>query len=236
MGSAVAAFVSYGTAKSHAKDPREFGKGSLKGIVASEAANNAVTGTTLVPLLTLGIPGDVIVAIMLGAFIVHDLVPGPMLFQEHGEVITAFFAMLLAADGLHLVIALLGMPLWMRIIQVSQAVMLPAVMALCVAGAYVLSSSIFDIWVTLFFGVLGFLMRKFGYPAAPLLIGFILGPLLETNLRQALVISDGDFSKFVTRTLSILFLVLSTVAIVYIVRVQRRLRSQRLVDPEQATE
>ena len=110
--------------------------------------------------------------------------------------------------------------------------MVSTVSALCVAGAYVLSSSIFDIWVTLFFGVLGFLMRKFNYPAAPLLIGFILGPLLETNLRQSLVISNGDFSIFFTRPLSILFLVLSTAAIVYIVRVQRRLRSQRLADAE----
>ena len=118
----------------------------------------------------------------------------------------------------------------------GSAAMVSTVSALCVAGAYVLSSSIFDIWVTLCFGVLGFLMRKFGYPAAPLLIGFILGPLLEINLRQALVISNGDFSIFVTRPLSILFLVLSTAALVYIVRVQRRLRSQPLVDPEHAAE
>ncbi|MFQ5828680.1 MAG: tripartite tricarboxylate transporter permease [Candidatus Methylomirabilia bacterium] len=227
LGSAIAAFVSYGTAKSRAKNPEEFGKGSLKGIAASETANNAVTGTTLVPLLTLGIPGDVIVAIMLGAFIIHDLVPGPMLFKEKGLLITAFFGMLLLSDGLHLLIALVGMPLWMRIIRVSRRVLLPIVMVLCVVGAYVLSSSIFDIWVTLAFGVLGYLMRKFGYPAAPLLIGFILGPLLETNLRQALVISAGDFSIFVARPLSLTFLVLSVAAIVYIVRLQRRLQAQR---------
>lgn len=227
IGAAIAAFVSYGAAKGGARDPEEFGRGSLRGVVAAEAANNAVCGTTLVPLLTLGIPGDVVVAIMFGTFVVHGMIPGPTLFTEQAALVAAFFVMLLIADGLHAVIALAGMPLWMRIVRVSEGVLFPVVVVLCVLGAYVLASSIFDIWIMLGFGILGYLMRKFDYPAAPLLVGFILGPLIEVSLRQSLIISGGSALIFVTRPLALLFLALSIVAIVYIVRLQRRLVAAR---------
>jgi putative tricarboxylic transport membrane protein len=214
LGAAVSAFLNYGLTRSLSKEPERFGRGAIEGVAAAESANNAVTSSTFVPLLTLGIPGDVITAIMLGAFMVHGLLPGPALFEQNSEFVAAFFVMMVVATVLHLVIGRLGMPLFVQAVTVPNQVLFPIVMVLGVTGVYVATNSFFDVYVMLGFGVLGYGMAKFGVPVAPLLIGFILGPLVEVGLRQSLILSRGSLDIFVTRPIAAAFLALALATIV----------------------
>ena len=211
IGSSIAAFLSYGLSKRLSKNPEEFGKGSIEGIAAAESANNAVTGSTLIPLLTLGIPGDVITAIMLGALTVHGIIPGPTLFQQQGNFISALFIGMLIVTCLHFVIAWIGLPLFIRAVRVPKSILFPVVIVLCVTGTLVATSSLFDVFVMLGFGVLGYLMVKFGFPIAPMLIGFILGPLIEVAFRQSMILSDNSLSIFFIRPFAAVFVVLTII-------------------------
>jgi len=214
IGSSIAAFLSYGLAKKLSKEPEKFGHGAIEGIAAAESANNAVTGSTMIPLLTLGIPGDVITAIMLGALKVHGLIPGPALFQQQGDFITALFIGMLIVTCLHFVVAMIGLPLFIRAVRVPRGVLFPIVIVLCVTGTLVATSSIFDVFVMLGFGILGYLMVKFGFPIAPLLIGFILGPLVEVSLRQSMIMSDNSVTIFFTRPVAAGFVILTCVVVI----------------------
>ncbi|MEX2540560.1 MAG: tripartite tricarboxylate transporter permease [Trueperaceae bacterium] len=216
LGSAIAAFFSYGVARTMSKEPEKFGKGALEGVAAAESANNGVTSSTFIPLLTLGIPGDVITAIMLGAFMVHGLVPGPSLFTEHRGFIMAFFVMMLVTTILLVVIARLGMRLFLQTTRIPDSILFPVVVVLCFTGTYVATNNFFDLYATLGFGVLGFAMKKFNFPIAPLLIGFILGPLVEIALRQSLLLSRGSLDIFVTHPISLLFLLLALGTIAWV--------------------
>lgn len=211
LGSAVAAFLAYGLGRSLSRNPETYGKGALDGLAAAESSNNAVTGTTFVPLLTLGVPGDVITAIMLGAFMVHGLIPGPALFQQNGDFIIAFFALMLLATALHFVIGLAGMVAFIQVTRVSRAVLFPVILLLAITGVYVTTNNFFDIYVMLGFGVLGYFMKRFGFPIAPLLIGFILSPLIEIGFRQAMIVSRGSYDIFLTRPIAAGFLGLALV-------------------------
>jgi len=213
IGSSIAAFLSYGLAKKFSKEPEKFGKGSFEGIAAAESANNAVTGSTMIPLLTLGIPGDVVTAIMLGAFTVHGLIPGPMLFQQQGDFITAFFIGMLMVTFLHFAVAMIGLPLLVKAVRVPRGVLFPIVIVLCITGTLVSTVNIFDVFVMLGFGFLGYLMVKFGFPIAPLLIGFILGPLVEVSLRQSMIMSDNSAAIFFTRPIAATFVILTCVVV-----------------------
>ena len=214
IGSSIAAFLSYGLAKKFSREPEKFGDGALEGVAAAESANNAVTGSTLIPLLTLGIPGDVITAIMLGALTVHGLIPGPTLFQQQGDFISALFIGMLIVTCLHFFIAMIGLPMFIRAVRVPHGVLFPLVIVLCVTGTLVATSSIFDVFVMLGFGVLGYLMVKFGFPIAPLLIGFILGPLVEVSLRQSMVLSDNSPMVFFERPIAAIFFVLTALVMI----------------------
>lgn len=216
LGSAIAAFFSYGVARSLSKKPEEYGKGSLEGIASAEAANNGVTSSTFIPLLTLGIPGDVITAIMLGAFMVHGLVPGPGLFQQHSDFVAAFFVTMVVGTILLVVVARLGMPLFLQAAKVPDRILFPIVVVLCFTGTYVATHSYFDMYATLGFGVLGFAMKRFGFPIAPLLIGFILGPLVEVGLRQSLYMSGDSLAIFVTRPIPLVFLSMALLTILFV--------------------
>jgi putative tricarboxylic transport membrane protein len=222
IGSSIAAFLSYGLARRFSKQPETFGKGAIEGIAAAESANNAVTGSTLIPLLTLGIPGDVITAIMLGALTVHGLIPGPMLFQQQGDFVTALFIGMVIVSCLHLVVALIGLPLFIRAVRVPRGILFPLVIVLCVTGTLVATSSIFDVFVMLGFGMLGYLMVKFGFPIAPMLIGFILGPLVEVSLRQSMLLSDNSLSIFITRPISAVFIGLTAIVVIGVGWQQRK--------------
>lgn len=216
LGSAVSAFLNYGITRQLSKEPERFGRGAIEGVASAECANNAVTSATFVPLLTLGIPGDVITAIMLGAFMVHGLLPGPALFEQNSAFVAAFFVMMVVATFLHLVVGRLGMPLFVQTVKVPTQILFPIVMVLSVTGVYVATNSLFDIYVMLGFGVLGYGMAKFGFPVAPLLIGFILGPLVEVGLRQSLILSRGSLDIFVTRPIAAVFLALALATVIVV--------------------
>ncbi len=226
-GSAISAFVCYGAARNASKHPEGFGKGSLEGLIAAETGNNAVCGGTLIPLLVLGIPGDAITAIMLGVFLVHGLIPGPDLFVKSGDLIYAVFIGLIVANILHFFIASLGLRLFSRVLSMSRAFLFPAVIVICVAGAYTGSSSVFDVYVMIFFGILGYVMKKLDFPAPPLLMGYILGPLLETSLVQTLILSRGSVLPIFTRPISLFFVLLTVFFLVWSLLIQRRSRATR---------
>jgi putative tricarboxylic transport membrane protein len=225
-GSAISAFVSYGMAKASSKHPEEFGKGSLEGVAAAECGNNSVTGATLIPLLTLGIPGDAITAILLGAFLVHGMTPGPDLFTNQGVMTYAIFIGMFITNLLHLVIAYLGLPLFIRGIRISKSILFPIVIVFCFVGAYANKSSMFDFLMTIVFGVVGYAMRKFSYPLAPMLLGFILGPMLEKYFRQALVISERDYTIFFRKPISLFFMIVTILFVAWTVHKMSRARRQ----------
>ncbi|MBM4333600.1 MAG: C4-dicarboxylate ABC transporter permease [Deltaproteobacteria bacterium] len=208
-GSAIAAFISYGAAKNASKEPEKFGKGSLEGVFAAETGNNAVCGGALIPLLTLGIPGDAITAIMIGVLLVHGLIPGPDLFVKSGEIVYAVFIGLLVGNILHLFIASLGLRLFIKLLSVSRAFLFPAVIVICLAGAYTGDSKVFDVHLMMIFGVLGYIMKKFDFPVAPLIMGYILEPLLEISLVQAIIVNNNSIWPIFTRPISLFFILLA---------------------------
>ena len=226
-GSSISAFVSYGAAKSASKNPEEFGKGSLTGVFAAETGNNAVTGGALIPLLTLGIPGDPITAIMLGAFLVHGLVPGPELFQKSGVIIYAIFIGLIVANILHFFIARIGIKLFTRLLSMSKMYLFPIVLVICMAGAYTTNSNLFDVYVMIFFGVLGYIMKKLSFPIPPLMMGFILGSLLETSLVQMMILGDGSILPLFLRPISLIFVLLTLFFIIWSTFLQKRKKARK---------
>jgi putative tricarboxylic transport membrane protein len=213
-GGPIAVFLAYDLAKRASKNRDQFGQGDVRGVAAPEAANNAVAGGALIPMLTLGIPGDPITAIMLGALIIHGLVPGPLLFQRSARFVYSLFWAALAANVFTLVLSFLTIKLWVRVLKVPQRFLLPIILILCLVGSYALRNSLFDVGVMLAFGVLGYFMTKYGFPIVPLLLGIILGPALEQNLRLALVISQGDVSVFFTHPISLTFIILAVILFV----------------------
>jgi len=222
VGSITAAFMGYDQARRLSKHPERFGKGELQGVAAPEAANNAVCGAGLIPLVTLGIPGALSAAVIMGAFMIHGLAPGPMLMVEHPETIYGLFMLLILSDFFMLIIPLPLMKAGQWIVSVPRAYLFPVILALCVIGAFGTHQNLFDVKVMVFFGVVGYLMKKWELSPAALLIAFILGPMAEVYLRQALKISGGDPSIFVTKPLAALFLALALGAIVWTVLRNRR--------------
>lgn len=196
IGGAPSAFLSYAEAKRKSKDPDSFGKGNLEGVAAAESGNNGVAGATLIPLLALGIPGDIITAIILGAFMIHGLRPGPLLFQDNLALIYALFIGIMLSSVYLFIVGKASIRLISRIADIPQRILFPVVLVLCVFGAYAVNNTIFDVVVMFIMGSIGYLMLKLKIPAAPFLIAFILGPLLEDNFRQSLLLSKGDWMIF----------------------------------------
>ncbi|MBW2038080.1 MAG: tripartite tricarboxylate transporter permease [Deltaproteobacteria bacterium] len=217
LGSTITAFLNYGMAQRGSKHPERFGEGELEGVAAAESGNSAVCGATLIPLLSLGIPGDIVTAVLLGAFMIQGIAPGPMLFQEHGNIIYALFIGLMVCNLGNLVIGSLSIRAARNIFKVPEAIIYPIILLLCFVGTYAVDNSLFDVQAMFFFGILGYVMRKFDYPLAPLLIAFVLGPMLENALRQALIMSDGNVSIFLTHPISLGFLIVTVITIIFIV-------------------
>lgn len=192
IGGAPAAFLSYNEARRGSKHPEKFGQGEVEGVAASEAGNNGVCGATLIPLLTLGVPGDVITAILLGAFMIHDLRPGPILFQQNIDMIYGIFVGIMLSSVAMLLIGKAAIRLFSRISKVPVSLLLPAVLVFCVFGTYAVDNKMFDVLVMMIMGLIGYVMLIFRIPAAPFLIAFILGPMFEDNLRRSLLLSKGD--------------------------------------------
>jgi putative tricarboxylic transport membrane protein len=205
-GATLASFFSYTTEKKLSKNPEKFGKGHIAGVAGPESANNAASGGAMIPLLTLGIPGSGTTAILMGALIMYNIQPGPLLFEEHPEVAWGLIASMFIGN---LMLLVLNMPLvrvFAKIIQTPKKYLLPMIIAISFFGVYAVQYTTFDLYLLLGCGVLGYLLSKNDYPVAPLVLALVLGPMIENNMRRALTISNGDFSIFVTKPLSLLFI------------------------------
>ncbi len=222
IGGAPAAFLSYSEAQRNSPRRANFGKGELEGVAAAEAGNNGVCGATLIPLLSLGVPGDVITAIIIGAFMFHGLQPGPMLFVTHADIVYALFMGLILSSGLLLVIGTGAIRLFRVVADVPKSLQVPAVLVLCVFGTFAINNSMFDVMVMFCMGALGYLMLVLAIPAAPFLIGFILGPLLEDKFRQSMLMSGGAPEIFVRGPITWFFWLLTALALFFIIANLRR--------------
>jgi putative tricarboxylic transport membrane protein len=207
VGESIASFVSYDFAKRASKHPEEYGKGSVEGLIAAETANNACTGGALIPVLSLAIPGSAPAAVLLAALWLHNVRPGPLIMIEYPKYIYEFSAMFFYASVAMVILGLLIVKPLLRILRVRNALLMPIIFIFCIVGTYAISGRIFDIGVMVVMGVIGFIMAKHGYPAAPLVLALILGPMVDENLRRGLILTNGDFLPFVRSPISIVLVI-----------------------------
>ena len=201
-GAVIATFVAYSVEKKISREPERFGKGAIEGVASPESANNAAAGSSLIPLLALGIPPNPIMAIFFSALLIHGIQPGPLLIKEHADLFWGLVASLYLGNGLLLILNLPLIGMWVKVLEIPYKILFPLILLFCLIGAYSINNVVFDLYVMIFFGVMGWVMRKFGYEAAPLVLAYVLGPMLETALRQSLLISGGSFLIFFTRPIS----------------------------------
>lgn len=206
VGANIGSILAYATARSRSTASSDFGTGCEEGIIASEAANNATVGGALIPLISLGIPGSVIDAILLGAFVIHGLQPGPLLFRNNPEIVHTITLSYLVANIIMFGFMLLTARWMVRLVQIPKGLLVPVVLTFCVLGSYALANRMFDVWVMVAFGGLGLLFDRLRIPTAPFVIGFVLSPIAEENLCAALMASDGSWWPFVTEPVSAVFL------------------------------
>lgn len=223
-GPTVSAFVSYITEKKASRGPVPFGEGALEGVAGPEASNNAAAQTSFIPTLTLGLPGDVTMALMLGALMIHGITPGPQIMTEHANLFWALVASMWIGNLMLLVLNLPLVGVWVRLLSTPYKYLYPTVLMFIAIGVYSISNSGFDVMLTALFGLFGLVLTRFGFEPAPLLLGFILGPMMEENMRRALIISHGDASVFITEPLSasLLLIAVLSVAISLWVNLKRR--------------
>lgn len=214
VGEDIAAWVSYDFAKRGSKEPETFGKGSVEGLIASETGNNAAVAGAVIPVLSLGIPGSAPAAVLLAAMFIHGVRPGPMIMIESPEFVYKVVAMVFLATCAMFVLGLSMVKYVVKVLQVPRTKLMPLIFTLCVVGSFAIQSRIFDVRVMVFFGILGFIMLEMDYPVAPMILGLILGNMLDTNLRRALVISEGEILQFVSRPICIvlIFFIILTLA------------------------
>ena len=217
-GASEASWFSYNTAKNLSKHPEEFGKGSVEGIAAAESANNAVTGATLIPLLTLGIPGDGTVAIMLSALMINGLNPGLSLFTTDGDIMYAIMLGLILVNLFMLLQGRFLTPLYAKVVSIPQEILTPIIVLFCFAGAYSVNNNYFDLSIALVFGICAWLFKKLELPAVPILLGMVLGNMTETNFRRALLISDGSPMIFFSSVFCWIFIGLIAIVLFTLVR------------------
>jgi putative tricarboxylic transport membrane protein len=227
IGSGTASMLSYSVAKNRSKYPEKFGTGILDGVVASETANNAVIGGALIPLLTLGIPGDSSTALLLAGFMIHGVTPGPLLFTTHAQLIYTMFACLIVGNILMVVFEYLALPVFLKLLNIPKHMLLTIIMVLCSIGAFAINNRIFDISSILLFALAGYAFYIFKYPVAPFIMGFILCPIVEKHLMRGLMLTKGDFIPFLSRPISAFFLVCMIIFIVFTVNKQLRLSLRR---------
>ena len=213
-GAVIASFLAYALEKRLSRHPEEFGKGAIEGVAAPEAANNAATGGAFIPLLTLGVPPNVVMALLLGAFMIHGVQPGPLMMTQNPGLFWGVIASMYIGNAMLLVLNLPLIGIWVQVLKVPYKILFPLILLFCLIGVYTVSNSIFDIYVMIAFGVVGYLMKKFEYEGAPLILAFVLGPLMENNLRKALILSQGDFWFFFTRPISAACLALAAFLLV----------------------
>lgn len=198
-GPLMSSFVSYAVEKRVARHPEEFGKGAIAGVAGPESANNSAAGATMIPLLSLGIPPNISMAMLFAALIMHGITPGPLMLQNYPEVFWGLIASMYMGNVMLLFLNLPLIPLWVKVLKVPYRILFPSIILFCFIGTYGFNNNMFDVYIMVFFGVLGYLMRKFNYDATPLILAIVLGPMLENALRQSLSISQGSFAIFVSR-------------------------------------
>jgi putative tricarboxylic transport membrane protein len=208
-GAVIASFVSYAVEKRVSKNPEKFGKGAIEGVAAPEAANNAAAQGAFIPLLTLGIPSNVVMALLLGALIVHGVTPGPLLLSQHPQLFWGVVASMYVGNIMLLALNLPLIGMWVQLLKVPYAILFPIIILFCLLGSYSINNSATDVAIMLVFGVMGYLMKKISLEAAPMVLAFVLGPMMETALRQSLIKSRGSFSIFFTRPISATCLIIA---------------------------
>ena len=213
-GAVLSSFISYGTEKRISKTPEKFGHGAIAGVAGPEAANNAAAQAAFIPLLTLGIPANAVMGILLGALMIHGITPGPLMIQKNPELFWGTVTSMYIGNAMLLVLNLPLIGLWVRLLRVRYAVLFPLILFIALIGAYVINGSEMDLYLMLFFGVVGYLMRKFDYEPAPLILAYVLSPILEDSLRQSLIISGGSMGIFVSRPIAAGFLFVAALLLV----------------------
>jgi putative tricarboxylic transport membrane protein len=214
-GAATAAFIAYGEAKRSAPHKEKLGTGEPDGLVAAESANNAVTGSAMVPTLALGIPGDPVTAVMLGTFIVHGLTPGPRLFTENLDLVYAVFLILVAVNILMFFVGALGAQVFTRALRVPEPLLMTMVTVIAIVGAYGVRGNPLDLAIAFLAGVGGFILRKAGFPLAPLVIGMVLSQMIENSLRQGLLLTRGSFLAFFERPIALTLFILTAAMLIW---------------------
>ncbi len=208
-GASVANLVAYTEAKRASKEPEKFGSGVLEGVAAPESANNATVGGALIPLLTLGVPGSGTTAVLLGGLMLHGLIPGPQLFSRNPDVIYGLFVSLFITNFIMLLAGLLGTKLWTQVTATPKGILMTLILAIAFIGSYGIDNSMFDVWVMLITGLMGYLMRRFSFPVPPVVIAMVLGRMVETNLRRSLLLSEGSYKIFFASPISVGLLILA---------------------------
>ncbi len=230
LGSMIPTFVSYALERKLSKTPERFGKGAIEGVAGPETANNAYANAALIPLFTLGIPSAPTTAVLMGAFMINGLIPGPQLFTEHAQFVWAVIASLYVGNVILLILNIPFIPLWVAILRIPYSILTTIIVGLCVIGVYSLGNSVFDVIAMLGFGILGYVFKKLDIPSAPLVLTLVLGPLMERGLRQSLEMSEGDFAIFFTRPISATLLAIA--GIVIVISTLQALRAVRGADSE----
>jgi putative tricarboxylic transport membrane protein len=230
-GAVISSFVSYATEKKFSKHPEEFGKGAIEGVAGPESANNAASSSGFVPLFSLGIPANVIMALLLGALMIHGIRPGPLLITDRPEIFWGTVASMYVGNVMLLVLNLPLIGIWVQVLKVPYRALFPLILLFCFIGAYSIGANVFDLYVMFIFGAIGYVLRKLEYEPAPMVLAFVLGPLLEKNLRQALILSDGSLSVFLTRPLSAVSLLIAVLLLLStIVPFVRKRRSEVITE------
>jgi putative tricarboxylic transport membrane protein len=208
-GAVIGSFAAYALEKKISRHPEKFGSGVIEGVAAPEAANNAASQGAFIPLLTLGIPANVVMAILLGALLIHNIKIGPLLIKNHPNLFWGIVGSMYIGNFMLLILNIPLIGIWVKILKIPYSILFPLILLFCLIGIYSVNNNIFEVIIMILFGIIGFLMKKFGYEAAPLILAFVLSPLLENSLRQSLIMSDGDFSIFFTRSISLLLILVA---------------------------
>lgn len=206
-GTIISSFASYALERRLSKHPEEFGKGAIEGVAGPETANNAATGGSFIPLLTLGVPSNAVMAILLGAFLIHGLQPGPRLIQNDPALFWGIIASMYLGNVMLLILNLPLIGIWVQVLRVPYIILFPLILMFTIIGCYSVNSNVFEVFIMGFFGILGYLLRKFDFNCAPLIFGLILSPILENAFRQSLMISKGSYLIFVERPISLILLI-----------------------------
>jgi len=225
-GALLASFAAYTVEKKVASAPRQFGNGDIRGVAAPESANNAGAQTSFIPMLTLGIPGNPTMAMMIGALMIHGIAPGPRVMTDRPELFWGLIASMWLGNLMLVVLNLPMVGMWVRLLRVPYRLLYPAIIVFCCIGAYTINNKAFDVFVMAFFAIFGYVALKLDCEPAPLILGFVLGPMMEENLRRALLISRGDPMVFLQEPISLAFLVLAAALLVVITVPAIRLRRE----------